>query len=57
MKLEWLFGSSMAAHHLLWVYLSVWLIQGGYAAWIAWEWVRTKRDAGFPLDSETGEDY
>jgi hypothetical protein len=49
----------MAARHLLYVYLSVWLIQGGYAAWIAWQWLRTRRDsqANFPLDSETGEDY
>ena len=45
MKLSWLFGSSMAAHHLLWAYVSVWLIQGGYCAWIAWSWVRTKRPA------------
>jgi hypothetical protein len=37
-----MFGSSMAQHHLLYVYLSVWLIQGGYAAWIAWHWFQTK---------------
>jgi len=58
-RLSWIFGSGMAARHLLYVYLSVWLIQGGYAAWIAWQWLRTRRDsqANFPLDSETGEDY
>jgi threonine/homoserine/homoserine lactone efflux protein len=40
MKLSWIFGSSMEAHHLLASYLIVWLIQGGYAAWIAWQWWR-----------------
>ena len=44
-KLSWMFGSSMAAHHLLYVYLSVWLIQGGYCAWVAWQWMRTKKAA------------
>jgi hypothetical protein len=38
-----MFGSSMAAHHLLYVYLSVWIIQGGYAAWIFWQWKHSKR--------------
>jgi hypothetical protein len=42
MKLAWLFGSSMAQRHLLYVYLSVWAIQGGYFAWVAWHWARTK---------------
>jgi hypothetical protein len=45
MKLSWIFGSSMEARHLLYVYVSVWLIQGGYAAWIAWQWMRTRKDA------------
>jgi hypothetical protein len=43
MKLGWMFGSSMEAHHLLYAYLAVWLIQGGYALWIVWQWVCTKR--------------
>ncbi len=43
MKLSWMFGSSMEAHHLLYAYLAVWLIQGGYALWIVWQWARTKR--------------
>ena len=42
MKLAWMFGSSMAAHHLLYAYLTVWTVQGGYCAWIAWQWMRTK---------------
>jgi hypothetical protein len=42
MKLAWLFGSSMEARHLLYVYLSVWLIQGGYCIWIALNWKRAK---------------
>jgi threonine/homoserine/homoserine lactone efflux protein len=41
-KLAWMFGSSMAAHHLLYAYITVWVIQGGYCAWIAWQWSRTK---------------
>ena len=45
MKLAWMFGSSMAAHHLLFAYLSVWLIQGGYAGWIALNWWRSKKAA------------
>jgi hypothetical protein len=44
MKLSWLFGPTMEQHHLLWVYLSVWLIQGGYCIWIAWKWAHTRRN-------------
>jgi threonine/homoserine/homoserine lactone efflux protein len=44
-KLAWMFGSSMAAHHLLYTYLTVWVIQGGYCAWIAWQWKRTKTNS------------
>lgn len=33
----------MEARHLLYVYLSVWLIQGGYAAWVLREWMRTRK--------------
>ena len=44
MKLSWLFGSSMEQHHLLYAYLSVWLIQGGYCIWIAWKLAHTKRN-------------
>jgi hypothetical protein len=40
MKLSWIFGSSMEAHHLLWAYLSVWIIQGGYCARIAYLYLR-----------------
>ena len=58
MKLSWMFGSSMAQHHLLYVYLSVWLIQGGYAAWIAWQWVRTGKElqSGLSVSSEIDND-
>jgi len=55
MKLEWLFGSSMAAHHLLYAYVSVWLIQGGYAAWVAWQWMRTRRPLR-PVDPAAAEE-
>ena len=44
MKLSWIFGSSMEAHHLLAAYVAVWLVQGGYAGWIAWQWVRAGKD-------------
>jgi len=45
-KLSWIFGSSMEAHHLLWAYLAVWLIQGGYCVWIAWQWMHTPDCSG-----------
>jgi hypothetical protein len=38
-----MFGDSLEAHHLLYAYISVWLIQGGYCAWIAWQWMGAKR--------------
>jgi hypothetical protein len=34
--------STMAHRHLVFVYTGVWLVQGGYLAWIAWNWARTK---------------
>jgi threonine/homoserine/homoserine lactone efflux protein len=57
-NLSWIFGSSMEAHHLLWAYLSVWFIQGGYCAWIAWQWLHTPRSSGAdsPTASATYED-
>ena len=38
--------STMASRHLVFVYAGVWLIQGGYLAWIAWNWrhVKNPRD-------------
>jgi len=38
-----MFGSSMEAHHLLYAYVAVWLIQGGYAGWVFYQWVRAGR--------------
>ena len=49
MKLNWIFGHSMEAHHLLAAYLAVWLIQGGYACWVIWQWKRIK----LPSEAET----
>jgi hypothetical protein len=40
-----MFGSSMEAHHLLYAYIAVWLIQGGYCAWVAWQWLQAKKDS------------
>lgn len=34
--------STMASRHLVFVYAGVWLIQGGYLAWIAWNWRQIK---------------
>ena len=45
MNFNWIFNGTMAAHHLVAVYVAVWLIQGGYAGWIAWQWVRIRREA------------
>jgi hypothetical protein len=58
MKLSWMFGSSMEAHHLLASYLVVWLIQGGYAAWIALQWRRSGKELqpDLPVSSEHDED-
>jgi hypothetical protein len=42
-KLAWMFGSSMAARHLLYTYLTVWIIQGSYAGWAIWQWMRTRK--------------
>jgi hypothetical protein len=50
-----MFGNSLEAHHLLWAYVCVWLIQGGYCAWVALQWVRTSNsDAAKP---QTRDDY
>jgi hypothetical protein len=58
MKLAWMFGSSMEAHHLLYVYLSVWLIQGGFCGWVLWNWLRTPKSSGVDTGPSTAhEDY
>jgi hypothetical protein len=38
--------STMASRHLVSVYTGVWLVQGGYLAWVAWNWrnVKNPRD-------------
>lgn len=45
MNLSWIFGSSMEARHLLYAYTAVWAIQGGYAGWIFYQWLRLGRNA------------
>jgi len=59
MRLSWIFGSSMEAHHLLAAYVAVWLVQGGYAAWIAWQWVRVGKELHpeLSLNSNEEEDF
>jgi len=56
MKLSWMFGSSMEAHHLLASYLIVWIIQGGYAAWIAFQWARTGKTLQSDMANSSPQD-
>jgi hypothetical protein len=48
----------MEAHHLLAAYVAVWLIQGGYAGWIAWQWMRAGKELqpNLSLNTEVDED-
>jgi hypothetical protein len=34
--------ATMESRHLLFAYAAVFLIQGGYVAWVLWNWVNTK---------------
>jgi hypothetical protein len=34
--------STMPHRHLLFAYITVWVIQGGYFSWIAWNWFHTR---------------
>lgn len=45
MTWAWLTNGSMEAHHLAAAYLAVWIIQGGYAGWVVWQWTRAGRDS------------
>jgi hypothetical protein len=55
MKFSWFFNGTLEAHDLAAVYLTVLVIQGGYAAWIAWQWGRTRSQGRTlePLPSAT----
>jgi len=44
-KFSWMFGNSLEAHHLLYSYLLVWTIQGGYAGWVFYQWLRAGKQA------------
>jgi hypothetical protein len=59
MNFNWLLNGTMEAHHLAAVYIAVWVIQGGYAAWIVWQWMRTKRNVRpvVPAVSEARERF
>ena len=48
MNFSWLLNGTMEAHHLMAVYLLVWLIQGGYALWIARQFMRAGKDSTPP---------
>ena len=56
MKLSWMFGSSLGAHHLLWAYIAVWVIQGGYACWIGWQWIQSNKGRRLSAPAETRDD-
>ena len=56
MKFSWMFGSSLAQRHLLYVYLSVWLIQGAYCVWIVSQWMRSKGASHIDASSASDED-
>ena len=45
MKFSWLLNGTMDAHHVVAVYAAVWLVQGGYACWIAWHRTQTRQAA------------
>jgi hypothetical protein len=45
MKFSWMFGSSLPARHLLYSYVAVWLIQGGYGGWVFYQWLRAGRES------------
>jgi hypothetical protein len=34
--------STMPHRHLLFAYVAVWVIQGGYFAWTVWNWVHAR---------------
>ncbi len=36
--------SALAARHLVLAYVSVAVIQGGYFAWVVWNWVKLDRE-------------
>jgi len=59
MKLSWMFGPSLEQRHLLYVYVAVWVIQGGYAAWLAWQWRQASKAAQVDetMPSVRREDY
>ena len=40
---------TMEQRHLVFVYVGVWLVWGGYLAWVAMQWLRT-RDVQDPSD-------
>ena len=42
MKFSWFFNGTLEAHDLAAVYLTVLVIQVGYAAWVAWQWAHTR---------------
>lgn len=52
MKFSWMFGSSLEARHLLYAYVAVWIIQGGYAAWVFYQWLRVGKPKNLARNPE-----
>jgi hypothetical protein len=50
-----MFGPSLEQRHLLYAYVLVWVVQAGYAAWIGYQWLRTKRNPRLsdPIESQS----
>ena len=40
-----MFGNTLGARHLLYAYVLVWAIQGGYAGWVFYQWLRTGKQS------------
>lgn len=52
MTLSWLFNGTMQAHHLAAAYLTVWVLQGGYAVWVAVRLRALGRDSSRPSSGQ-----
>ena len=35
--------STMEGRHLVFAYATVFLVQGGYAVWVGWNWMKLRR--------------
>jgi hypothetical protein len=54
MNFSWMFGNSLEARHLLYAYLLVWVVQGGYAASLLMQWLRLGKQSRQLRRRDTG---